>query len=83
MKGYELLTSLYSEMEAQIIKEKLADAGIESFMQHSDSIGISATLDSIKGIKIFVQPYDLEKAMWLITDAKDDLTDDMEIGVGD
>ena len=83
MKGYELLTSLYSEMEAQIIKEKLVDAGIESFMQHSDSIGISATLDSIKGIKIFVQPYDLEKAMWLITDSKDDLTDDMEVGVVD
>lgn len=83
MKGYELLTSLYSEIEAQIIKEKLADAGIECFVQHSDSIGISATLDSIKGIKIFVQPYDLEKSLWLITDSKDDLTDDMEIGAAD
>lgn len=83
MKGYELLTTLHSDLEAELIKQKLADSGIESFLQHSDLVGLSAGLDSMKGIKIFVEPYDLEKAMWLITNAKDDLTDDMEVGVVD
>ena len=83
MKGLELLTTMHSEMEAQLIKEKLSDSGIESFLQHTDSIAITAMLDSVKGIGIYVQPYDLEKATWLITNASDDLPDDMEIGVGD
>lgn len=81
MKGLELLTTLYSDIEAQLIKEKLADSGIESFIQHSDFAGISGTLDSLKGIRLFVEPYDLEKAALLITDATGDLPEDMEVGI--
>ena len=79
MKGYELLAVLHSELEAELIRQKLAESGIESFMQHSDLVGYSIGLDSMKGIKIFVEPYDLEKATQLITDSKDNLTDDMEV----
>jgi len=83
MKGLQLLTTLNSDLEAQLIKGKLADAGIESFIQYSDSVGFAAIKDSLKGIDILVEPYDFEKATWLITNAKDDLTDDTEIGVVD
>ncbi len=80
MKGYELLTSLYTDIEAQIIQQKLNDAGIESFLQHSESIGMFAALDSIKGINIYVEPYDLKRATELITSSFNDLTDEMEVG---
>ena len=83
MQGLELLTTLNSDLEAQVIKSKLAESGIESFLQYSDSIGTFAGRDSVKGINLYVEPYDFEKATWLITNAKDDLADDMETGVGD
>jgi hypothetical protein len=83
MQGLQLLTTLNSDLEAQLVKGKLAEAGIESFVQYSDSIGTFAARDSIRGINVFVEPYDFEKATWLITNAKDSIVDDMEIGVGD
>ncbi len=81
MEGLQLLTSLGTDFEAELIKQKLAEAGIESFLQSSDAEGMLPYLEN--GVGIFVEPYDFEKANWLITNAKDDLTDDMEIGVGD
>lgn len=83
MEGLELLTTVNTELEAELIRGKLADSGIESFVQFSDSIGIFAGRDSLKGINIYVEPYDFEKSTWLITNAKDDLADDAETGVGD
>jgi hypothetical protein len=83
MEGLQLLTIVNSEIEAELIKGKLAESGIESFVQFSDSMGVFAARDSIKGVNIYVEPYDFEKATWLITNAKDDLTDDAETGVGD
>jgi hypothetical protein len=81
MEGLQLLTTLATDFEAEIIKQKLAEAGIESFMQSSDAEGMLPAFEN--GIGIFVEPYDFEKATWLITNAKDDLTDDMEVGGGD
>jgi hypothetical protein len=83
MKGLQLLTTLNSDLEAQLIKGKLSELGIESFIQYSDSVGFGAIRDSLKGVDIFVEPYDFEKATWLISNAKDDLADDEEIGVVD
>ena len=81
MEGLQLLTSLATDFEAELIKQKLAEAGIESFLQSSDAEGMLPYLEN--GVGIFVEPYDFEKATWLITNAKDDLTDDMEVGGGD
>ncbi len=81
MQGLQLLTSLATDFEAEVIKQKLAEAGIESFLQSSDAEGMLPYLEN--GVGIFVEPYDFEKATWLITNAKDDLTDDMEVGAGD
>ncbi|MDP4219822.1 MAG: hypothetical protein Q8916_11120 [Bacteroidota bacterium] len=72
-----------SDFEAEVIKQKLSEAGIESFLQSSDSDNMLPSLDLANGVGIFVEPYDFEKATWIITNAKDDLTDDMEVGVGD
>ena len=81
MEGLQLLTTLATDFEAEIVKQKLAEAGIESFMQSSDAEGMLPVFEN--GVGIFVEPYDFEKATWLITNAKDDLTDDMEVGGGD
>lgn len=83
MKGLQLLTTVNSEIEAELIRGKLAEAGIEAFVQFSDSLGVFAARDSIKGVNVLVEPYDFEKATWLITNAKDDLAEDAETGVGD
>ena len=83
MKGLQLLTTLNSDIEAEIIKQKLAESGIESFVQNNDSDNMLPSLDSSEGVGVYVEPYDFEKATWLITNSKDDLTDDMEMGGGD
>jgi len=82
MEGLQLLTTLNSEFEAEIIKQKLSEAGIESFIQSGDADNMFPSVDSASGVGVFVEPYDFEKATWLITNAKDDLTDDMEVGAG-
>jgi hypothetical protein len=80
MEGLQLLTTLNSDFEAELVKQKLAEAGIESFLQSGDSDNMLPSVDATAGIGIFVEPYDLEKALWLINNTKDDLTDDMEVG---
>ena len=80
MEGLQLLTTLNSDFEAELIKQKLEEAGIESFIQSGDAENMLPSVDSVSGIGIFVEPYDLEKASWLINNTKDDLDDDMEVG---
>jgi hypothetical protein len=83
MEGLQLLTTLNTDFEAELVRQKLAESGIESFIQSGDSENMLPSLDATNGIGIFVEPYDFEKATWLITNSKDDLADDMETGVGD
>lgn len=78
-----LLTTVSTEFDMEIIKAKLADAGIECLIQSNDPDNTLPMLDYASGIKIFVLPEDLEKATWLVTNTEDDLEDDMEVGVGD
>lgn len=80
MEGLQLLTTVNTDFEADLIKQKLAELGIESFVQSSDSDNM---LPTTEGVSVFVEPYDFEKASWLIGNAKDYLDDDMEVGVGD
>jgi hypothetical protein len=82
MEGLQLLTTLNSDFEAEIVKQKLAEAGIESFIQSGDADSMFPSVDSASGVGVFVEPYDFEKATWLVTNAKDDLTDEMEVGAG-
>jgi hypothetical protein len=83
MTQMQLLTTVSTQIDAEIIKEKLFDAGIESFMQSDDLDNMMPAMDYASGVKIFVIPDDFEKATWLITNSEDDLTDDMEVGGGD
>ena len=81
MEGLQFLISVGTDFEAELIKQKLSEAGIESFVQSSDAEGMLPYLEN--GVGLFVEPYDFEKATWLVTNSKDDLTDDMEVGGGD
>ena len=78
-----LLTTVSSEFEMEIIKQKLDELGIESFSQSGDMGGIMTAMDYASGVKLYVNENDFEKSNWLITNTLDDLDDDMEVGVGD
>ncbi|MEP7234771.1 MAG: DUF2007 domain-containing protein [Ignavibacteriota bacterium] len=77
MEGLQLLTTSGTDFEAELIKQKLSEAGIESFVQSSNSDNM---LPNTEGVSVYVEAYDFEKATWLVTNSKDDLTDDMEVG---
>lgn len=83
MDNLQLLITLGSEFEAQIIKAKLAEAGIESLMQVADTDNMVPALDYSRGVGIYVEEEDYDVARSMIDSGEDDLDDDMEIGVGD
>jgi hypothetical protein len=77
------LVSVPTEFEADLIKQKLAEAGIESFRKSEGPEHVYPSVDYVTGIDLFVLPEDFEKASWLVTNTEDDLQDDMEVGGGD
>ena len=77
------LVSVPTEFEADLIKQKLAEAGIESFRKSEGPDHVYPSVDFVTGIDLFVLPEDFEKATWLVTNTEDDLQDDMEVGGGD
>ncbi len=83
MDNLRLLITLGTELEAQIIKAKLSEAGIESLMQVADTDAMVPSLDYSRGVGIYVEEEDYDVARSLIDSGEDDLEDDMEIGVGD
>ncbi len=83
MNDLKLLVTMPSEIEAEIIKQKLLEAGIQSLIQAADMDNMLPPLDYTRGVAIYVAPDDFETAQGLIGSGEDDLDDDMEIGVGD
>lgn len=83
MDNLKLLITLGSEFEAQIIKAKLSEAGIESLMQVADTADMMPALDYSGGVGIYVEEEDYDVARSMVDSGEDDLDDDMEIGVGD
>lgn len=83
MDNLRLLITLGTEFEAQIIKAKLAEAGIESMMQIADIDNMLPPLDYTRGIGIYVEEEDLAVAQSMVDTGADDLDDDMEVGVVD
>jgi hypothetical protein len=83
MGNLVLLTTVSSEIEAEIIKQKLAEAGIESMMEAADTDSMLPALDYTRGVGLYVEEEDFEIAQGMIGSGEDDLDDDMEIGVGD
>ncbi len=83
MDNLVLLTTVNNEIEAEIVKQKLAEAGIESLMQAADTDSMLPALDYTRGVGIYVESEDFDVAQGMIGSGEDDLDDDMEIGVGD
>ncbi|MEI8134017.1 MAG: DUF2007 domain-containing protein [bacterium] len=81
MEGLQLLTTLSTDFEAELIKQKLSAAGIECFIQSSDADGMLPLLEN--GVPIYVEPYDFDKATELIADVDELPADDLEVGVVD
>lgn len=83
MGNLVLLTTVSNEIEAEIYKQKLAEAGIESMMEAADTDSMLPSLDYSRGVGLYVEEEDFEVAQGMIGSGEDDLDDDMEIGVGD
>jgi hypothetical protein len=83
MDNLVLLATVSSEIEAEIIKQKLAEAGIESMMEAAATDNMLPSLDYSRGVGLYVEEEDFEVAQGMIGSGEDDLDDDMEIGVGD
>jgi hypothetical protein len=67
MEGYVLAATYNDEVEAELAQATLAAAGIESFLQYEDVGGMLPVLQQSKGIKILVEPKNLEEAKLVLS----------------
>jgi hypothetical protein len=81
MENLALLATLNSEIEAEIIRQKLAEAGIESMIKTADAHNVLPAFEFTEGVGVYVETEDLSVAQGLIGSGSDDLDDDMEVGV--
>jgi ribonucleotide reductase beta subunit family protein with ferritin-like domain len=79
MKNFKLLDTYQTEFEAQLVRTKLEREGIEAMLEAQDRSNVIPSLDYSNGFNVYVEPEDLERALQIIHNTEDDLTDDMEI----
>ena len=79
MKNLKLLSTYQTEFEAELIRTKLEDQGIEAMIEAQDRSDALPSLDYSNGFHIYVEPADYERAQDILNATDDDLTDDMEM----
>jgi hypothetical protein len=75
------VVSFSNEFEAEIVKAKLSEAGIESVIFHESAGGLYPSLNNAFGIKIFVNLKDADRAKILVeenTGLQDDIEEDFD-----
>lgn len=78
MKNLKLLSTFQTEFEAELVRTKLEDEGIEAMVEAQDRSNVIPSLDYSNGFHVYVEPEDFERALGIINSTSDDLTDDME-----
>jgi hypothetical protein len=78
MKNLKLLSTYQTEFEAELVRTKLEDEGIEAMIESQDRANVIPSLDYAGGVHLYVEPEDLERAKEIINNTSDDLMDDME-----
>ena len=78
MKDLELLSTYPTEFEAELVRNKLEEQGIEAMLEAQDRSNALPSLDYASGFHIYVEPEDLDRARSIIENEDDDLLDDME-----
>ena len=79
MKNFALVATFTTEFEAKLVEMKLAESGIPSFLQAPD---VYPPMDFRRGIKIFVNPEDLERATAILKEDGSDLQEDSDTSGG-
>lgn len=74
----KLLATYQTEFEAELVRTKLEDSGIEAMVEAQDRSNVLPSLDYSNGVHLYVEPEDLERAQSILNATDDDLTDDME-----
>jgi hypothetical protein len=67
MEGFELVATYSNDVEAELAQATLAAAGIESFLKYEDIGGMMPVLQQSEGIKLLVDPKNLEEARLVLS----------------
>lgn len=67
MEGYVVVATFLNEIDAELAQATLAAAGIESFLQYEDTGHMMPVLQQSEGVKILVNPKDLEEAKIILS----------------
>ena len=80
MKNYKLLSTYQTEFEAELVRTKLEEQGIEAMVEAQDRSNVIPSVDFANGFHVYVEPADFARARQIIEATDDDLADDMELG---
>jgi hypothetical protein len=82
MHNYVLIKSFATEFEAELVKQKLEELGIQPMIQAEDLSQVLPSLDYTNGVNLYVLPADEARAREALSHAveesNDTLADDME-----
>jgi hypothetical protein len=76
MEGYVPVATFSNEVDAQLAQATLAAAEIESFVKYEDIGHMLPVIQHIQGVKLLVDPADLEEARVLLTSSAVDPADE-------
>jgi len=80
MKNLKLLSTYASEFEAELVRTKLQNEGIEAMVEAQDRSNVLPSVDYANGFHLYVEPEDLDRAKQIVETTEDDIDDEMELG---
>jgi hypothetical protein len=67
MEGYISVATYSNEIQGELAQATLAAAGIESFLQYEDTGHMMPSLQQSEGVKVLVDPVNLEEAKAILS----------------
>jgi hypothetical protein len=68
MENYVVVATFLNEVNAELAQATLAAGGIESYLKYDDIGGMLPVLQEIGGVKVLVDPSNLEEARVLLSE---------------
>ena len=66
IEGFVTVATFSSEIDAELTRATLAAAGIEAYLNYEDTGGMMPVLQQSEGVKVLVDPSNLEEARSLL-----------------
>lgn len=63
---YRLLKAFTTEFEAELVRTKLREEGIETYLQAEDMGNVFPSLEYSNGMNVYVEPADYDRATALV-----------------